>query len=207
MRKRVLYAGMVAVIGAAVVGAGVFGWQNRAVEAYNQENLIRIHVIPNSDSEADQALKLKVRDAITDEMRARLDGLTDVNEARSVVIENLDLVQQTAEREVRAAGCDYPVRVVFGTFDFPTREYGRLVVPEGKYQAVRVVLGNGDGANWWCVLFPPLCFVHNDAGTQDEALAAWRDNAPAQVKMKLRTVELWERSTDLVRQVAQRFEW
>ncbi len=207
MRRRVIYAGMVAVVGAAVVVGGVLGLESDAIEAYNRDNLIRIHVIPHSDSEADQALKLRVRDAITDEMRLRLDGLTDVNEARSVVIDNLDLVQRTAEREVRAAGRDYPVRVAFGTFDFPTREYGDLVVPEGKYQAVRVVLGNGDGANWWCVLFPPLCFVHNDAGTQEEVLTAWRDNAPTQVKMKLRTVELWEKSTDLVRQVAQRFEW
>lgn len=206
MRKKVLYAGMAAVIGAAVLGTGLLGRPADAVKAYNPDNLIRIHVVPHSDSEADQALKCRVRDAVIDEMRVRLNGVTDVDGAESAVVDHLDLVQRAAEREVAAAGADYPVRVAFGTFEFPTRKYGSLVVPEGKYQAVRVVLGNGSGANWWCVLFPPLCFMHEDADSRDEAVAAWRDNAPVRVKMKLRTVELWERSADLARQVAGRRE-
>lgn len=204
MRRKVFYAGMAAVISAAVVGAGLLGGAHNAAPAYNPDSLIRIHVIPHSDSAADQALKLRVRDAVTSEMAGHLSGLRDIDQARAVVANHLGLVQSAAEREVHAAHAGYPVRVAFGTFDFPTRQYGSLVVPEGKYQAVRVVLGDGRGANWWCVLFPPLCFVHSDPGAAE--IEGRRDGAPARVAMKLRTAELWERSADLARQVAERFE-
>ncbi|MDA8097134.1 MAG: stage II sporulation protein R [Desulforudis sp.] len=185
--KRLLYAG-VTVIGLAIIGSGLFGWQARAVEAYNRDNLIRLHVIPNSDSEADQALKQQVRDAVTETLRPKLGELKNVDEAREFVLENLDLIQETA-----ASGHAYPVQVVFGTFDFPVREYGSLVLPEGKYQAVRIVLGDGDGANWWCVLFPPLCFVYSGEGSREEAVVAWQKDGPVHLEMKFRAVELWER--------------
>ncbi|MDQ7788784.1 MAG: stage II sporulation protein R [Eubacteriales bacterium] len=189
--KRILY--VTVAVGLAVIGTGLIGWQDRAVEAYSRDNLIRLHVIPNSDSEVDQAIKQRVRDTVTETLRPNLGELDSVDEAREFVLQNLDLIRETAGREVTASGYSYPVQVVFGTFDFPLREYGSLVLPEGKYQAVRVVLGEGSGSNWWCVLFPPLCFVYTGEGSQEEAVVAWQQEGPVHLEMKLRVVELWDR--------------
>lgn len=188
MRCPKIVAGTVA---AALIltGAAFWYWAGQAVRAYNPENLIRFHVIANSDTEEDQALKLRVRDAVVGEMTPRLKGVSDVAEARERVRENLDFIQDVAARTVKASGKDYPVRVYYGHFDFPEREYGSLKVPAGTYEAVRVVIGDGRGRNWWCILFPPLCFVN---ARQDAVPAATSPQPPVEIRLRLKAAELWE---------------
>jgi stage II sporulation protein R len=133
--------------------------QERAVPAYNPDNLIRLHVVANSDSAADQALKQKVRDEIVRAVGPDFSNTRDVAGARQVAEAELGYIRAVASRVVRAGGKDYPVSVSLGRYAFPTKAYDYFILPAGDYEAVRVVIGRGDGANWWCVLFPPLCFV------------------------------------------------
>ncbi len=133
-------------------------WEQRAELAYNQHNLIRLHVVANSDQPADQVLKVKVRDAIL-AASGDLLGESTPADAEARIVENLPLFRRLAEEVVRQAGRSYGVEVEYGTFAFPERSYGPVDLPAGEYRALRVVLGNGDGANWWCILFPPLCYL------------------------------------------------
>ncbi|WP_066634814.1 stage II sporulation protein R [Desulfolucanica intricata] len=144
------------------------GQNARVVEAYNADNLIRFHVIANSDTEADQALKLKVRDKVVQAMTPAFSQVDGIEEARLVVLEKKDMIKEIALEEIRNEGKDYPVSVNLGNYMFPTKSYGNLTLPAGKYEAVRVVIGEGNGANWWCVLFPPLCFVDLSADQDGE---------------------------------------
>ncbi|MEG6520374.1 stage II sporulation protein R [Desulfotomaculum sp. 1211_IL3151] len=121
--------------------------------------LIRFHVIANSDSFADQTLKLHVRDVVVEEMKKRFSVVNSRQEAEKIVATNMAEIQRIAQEQVRREGKEYPVEVVMGDFYFPTKSYGNLTLPAGDYHAVRVVIGEGKGQNWWCVLFPPLCFV------------------------------------------------
>lgn len=138
--------------------------QGEAVKAYNPDNLIRLHVIANSDDPADQALKRDVRDAIMAAMGPVFGQASSIDEARDLVRENLGRLQDITRDRIRAFGVDYDVQVELGRFPFPTRSYGNFALPAGEYEALRVVIGRGEGRNWWCVLFPPLCFVDFTAG-------------------------------------------
>jgi len=145
-------AGIGAVLPADIVGG-------RYAEAYQKNELIRFHVIANSDSEQDQALKRKVRDIIVQHMTPEFAMAKNLEEARAVAKEHLTEIETVAANEIQAWGKSYPVSVQLGRFNFPVKSYGDLTLPAGNYEAVRVIIGQGQGANWWCVLFPPLCFV------------------------------------------------
>jgi len=121
------------------------------------DKLVRLHVVANSDTEADQALKLKVRDAVLSTLEKPLRGITDAKTAQSVITYNFDTIESAATDAIQAAGYDYGVTVCLGVEDFPTREYETFSLPAGQYNALRVVIGDGVGKNWWCVVFPPLC--------------------------------------------------
>ncbi len=121
--------------------------------------LIRFHVIAHSDSLADQTLKLHVRDVVVEEMKERFSTANNRKEAEKVVATSMEEIKRLAQEQVYREGKDYPVEVIMGDFYFPTKSYGKLTLPAGDYHAVRVVIGEGKGKNWWCVLFPPLCFV------------------------------------------------
>lgn len=131
----------------------------RVAEAYQKHELIRFHVIANSDSELDQALKMKIRDIVVQQMTPEFTKAKNLIEARAVAKDNLPQIEELAAQEVKAWGKTYPVSVQLGRFDFPVKSYGSLTLPADEYEAVRIVIGQGQGANWWCVLFPPLCFV------------------------------------------------
>ncbi|MDD4239246.1 MAG: stage II sporulation protein R [Desulfotomaculaceae bacterium] len=125
----------------------------------SSDGLIRLHVLANSDSEADQALKRKVRDEIIQAMAPEFLASGDIDSARLTARANLNRIELIASRVIQAEGKDYPVTAKLDTFPFPTKHYGAFILPAGEYEAVRVVIGSGGGTNWWCVLFPPLCFV------------------------------------------------
>ncbi len=135
-----------------------------------KNKLIRFHVIANSDSSEDQLLKLKIRDKIIEEMSHKFEELKSVEETKKVVKDNLKQMKYIASKEIKNNGKNYDVNVFYGDYNFPTKSYGDFTLPAGEYEAVRVVIGEGEGKNWWCVMFPPLCFVDITHGlTRDRA--------------------------------------
>ena len=122
------------------------------------EKVLRFHVRANSDSREGQALKLKVRDAIGTLMQRRLVGVDQLDECSRIVNENLAEIIDTAEKTVRQEGYTYPVTAQVATVEFPQKTYGNYTFPAGAYQALNVVIGSGRGQNWWCVMYPNMCF-------------------------------------------------
>lgn len=139
---------------------------NQEYQSY-KEKLIRFHVLANSDSENDQALKLKVRDKIIASMQDKLKVSESIEETRNIVNDNIENMTQVALEEIKANGKDYSVEIKLEPHEFPTKSYGDFTLPAGEYEAVRVLIGKAKGANWWCVMFPPLCFVDSTNGLAD----------------------------------------
>lgn len=142
-----------------------------AVDAYQglvqiKDKVIRLHIIANSDTLEDQSLKLKVRNEIISKANEEFEKVSSKIESEKIVIEELEQIRQIAEEVVRNNNYDYKVNVYYGNYDFPRKQYEDIVFPAGKYDAVRVVIGEGKGKNWWCVMFPPLCFV--DFGKKED---------------------------------------
>ena len=128
-------------------------------EAVADENLIRFHVIANSDTVYDQNIKLKVRDRVLEEIRPFLEDAENTEDAGRILRENQEKITQTANKVLKEENCGYTAKTSLGTSLFPTKCYGDLTLPAGKYNACKIILGEGKGKNWWCVLYPPLCFV------------------------------------------------
>ncbi|MDQ7092748.1 stage II sporulation protein R [Desulfosporosinus sp. PR] len=129
------------------------------------DQLIRFHVLANSDSDQDQALKRAVRDAILKEVSPKLAASHSLEESRQILQSLRFDMEDIGRTVVKAWGKDYPVHTEYGHFSFPTKSYGTLILPAGDYEALRVVIGEGKGSNWWCVLFPPLCFIDIEHST------------------------------------------
>ena len=140
-------------------------------EAEIYEDVLRLHVVANSDSEEDQALKLKVRDKII-LMSAQLgDGATSIEETEAIISASLDDIRDCAQKEVYENGYDYPVRVRLVREEYPTKAYASLCFPSGEYLSLQVLIGDASGQNWWCVLFPPLC-LDAASSTNDDAFVS-----------------------------------
>ncbi|PQQ66153.1 stage II sporulation protein R [Acetivibrio saccincola] len=133
------------------------------------DNLIRLHVVANSDSPEDQELKNLVKDEIIKYMKDELKGVRDINKSREIINNNLKYIKSIAEDEIKRQGKNYNVNVSLGYYPFPTKAYSDISLPAGVYQALRVSIGEGTGENWWCVLFPPLCFVDATHGVVSES--------------------------------------
>lgn len=121
------------------------------------DTVVRLHVVANSDSEEDQALKLKVRDSVTETVSAALEGCKTQAEALDALEGIIPDIEAAATRTVRENGYDYSVSVVLGEEYYPTKTYESCAFPSGKYKSLRVLIGESAGENWWCCLFPPLC--------------------------------------------------
>ena len=160
-------------------------------EIYN--STVRLHVIANSDSESDQALKLKVRDAIVEDLKNC--GATSKEEAVSYIESEKEKLENIADTVLEESGSTDRAVIKIGKEDYPTREYENFALPAGNYTSVRVIIGNGEGKNWWCVLFPPLCTAAAmeydeencvDVGlTQDQYRLITGTNGEYKVKFKL----------------------
>lgn len=122
------------------------------------EKILRFHVRANSDSSDDQALKLKVRDAVGVHMQQELADVENLDECTRIVENELEEIVQTAREVVLQEGYDYPVTAEIGTTEFPVKTYGSYTFPAGNYQALNIVIGEGRGQNWWCVMYPNMCF-------------------------------------------------
>lgn len=125
-----------------------------SVQTDLQDNLIRLHIIADSDDEDDQNVKLKVRDAILADVGDRLSNGAERND----IINELNNIEETALKTLAENGFEYGAKAEYGKFEFPRKTYKSMTLPAGEYYGLRVVLGSGQGHNWWCVMYPPLCF-------------------------------------------------
>ena len=157
---------------------------------------VRLHVIANSDSATDQALKLQVRDAIVHYLTPKLDAVTSQAEAAEIVISSQEELTAIANAIVAERG--YQAQTMFGIYPFPEKQYGEVTMPAGNYKALKIVLGEGKGKNWWCVLFPPLCFVEeaSEIESAPASLCIWdleQENfaETIQVQLKLKMNEIF----------------
>lgn len=146
---------------AALLLSGMYQYRQQRLTEEIAGKIIRFHVRANSNTKADQALKLKVRDAIGTYMQPKLSGISDINISRKVVEENLKQVENTASGVIAAEGYTYDVKASLTVTDFPEKTYGPYTFPAGKYEALEVVIGAGGGHNWWCVMYPNLCFFNS----------------------------------------------
>ena len=132
------------------------------------ENVFRLHVIANSDSTEDQNLKYKVRDSLLKYMKEICGNCKNKDEAILLVTEHQEEFKQIALQTIYDEGYSYDVDISIGNFEFPTKHYGDISLPAGFYDALRVEIGEAKGQNWWCVMFPPLCFVDVTSGVVPE---------------------------------------
>ena len=178
----------------------LFGYST-GVNSELSQNIVRLHVIANSDSVEDQNLKLQVRDAILKYSKADFTQKADV-------ASQLDTYKKIAEEVILENGYNYSTEVEYGNFHFPTKHYNNISLPAGSYDAVRIKIGKAEGQNWWCVMFPPLCFVDGttDTAYAEEKLSSMIDresydiitssgsgNFPFEIKFKI--VELYGKLT------------
>ena len=136
--------------------------QNVSTDIAN--SVFRLHVIANSDEEEDQNLKYMVRDNLLNYMNSICKDCTSKQEAISMVEENKETFEEIAAKTIKEQGYSYTVKINIGNFEFPTKNYGDISLPAGYYDALRVEIGQAKGQNWWCVMFPPLCFVDISSG-------------------------------------------
>ena len=160
------------------------------------DRVLRVHVLANSDSQEDQALKLKVRDKVLECSAYMLDDAQDLNQAEALTEQNLQDIQKVAQEEVYRQGYDYPVKVELTNMHFNTRVYETVTLPAGEYDALRVSIGEAQGHNWWCVMFPPMCLP---AAEESKELQDVLDPAQieiveggSQYEVKFKTIEVLE---------------
>lgn len=136
---------------------------------YNEikDKLIRFHVIANSDTEEDQNIKLKVRDRVVEALSGKLSGVTSLEEAEIELEKNIEYVNKIAKEVIEENNYTYEVNTMLSYENFPDKVYGDCVFPQGNYEAFRVIIGEGKGQNWWCVMFPSLCFVDESKNSVD----------------------------------------
>lgn len=141
------------------------------------QSVFRLHVIANSDSKEDQDLKYKVRDKVLEYMNEISKNCSSKEEVILLAEEHKEDFKKVAENAIKQNGYDYEVNIKIGNFDFPTKTYGDISLPAGEYDALRIEIGEAKGQNWWCVMFPPLCFVDVTSGVvPDESKEVMKEN-------------------------------
>ncbi len=169
--------------------------------------VFRLHVLANSDSQEDQNLKYLVRDNILNYIQEISNGITSKSEIIEIIKSHSSEIHEIATKTIEENGYNYPVSISIGNFAFPTKKYGDITLPAGLYDAVRVEIGSAKGQNWWCVMFPPLCFVDTTSGivpenskkliqdnlSQEEYNLISKDTSSVKVKFKI--IELLQNFT------------
>lgn len=126
--------------------------------------IVRFHVVANSDSIEDQLLKQRVRDEVIENIRPFIDKCESVEETKSILKDMLPNIKEISLETIQKYGKDYKVYVAFDKANFPTKSYGDVIFPSGEYEACRIIIGEGKGENWWCVMYPPLCYLDAASG-------------------------------------------
>ena len=168
------------------------------------DNVIRFHVLAHSDDDDDQALKESIRLDILAEFANTLSTGTSIEDTRTSLRSYLPAIRDYAQEAVRRAGFDHAVTADMSTVFFPTRRYGGLAFPPGEYEAVQIIIGDGAGSNWWCLMFPPLCYVDmtaTESGQQQLAdtvseeaflLLTYQESGSPELAIRFRIVEWWQ---------------
>jgi len=201
--------------------ASALAFRDRTVRAYTPDNLIRLHVIANSQLSRDQQIKMAVRDVILEHTRGLLATAPSAQVALRRLARQLDEIRLAVSRTVRAHGAPYDARVELGWYVFPPRSYGQVWLPGGRYCALRVALGEGSGSNWWCVLFPPLCLIEEAQevresnptpsadGDIERLVAEWNGSDPLPTQVKFLLLEWirdsWSRAMEILKHLRARW--
>lgn len=179
-----------------------------AVSTNISESVFRLHVLANSDSIEDQALKYKVRDKIIETMNSLTKSCSSKEEVIKLAQDNLSYFKEIARNVIIENGYNYNVNISIGNFNFPTKTYGDISLPAGFYDALRIEIGEAEGQNWWCVMFPPLCFVDVSSGiVPEESKEMMKDELSKEefqviseqtpeVKFKFKLLELFSNVTN-----------
>lgn len=175
-----------------------------AISANLSDAVFRLHVIANSDTKEDQTLKLKVRDSLLEYMNEICSDCSTKEEAISIATEHKDEFQKIAKQTITDNGYNYPVKINIDNFYFPTKNYGDISLPAGMYDALRVEIGEAKGQNWWCVMFPSLCFIDISSGVvndeakenleqnlEEESYTIISDTKKSNVKFKFKLIEFF----------------
>ncbi len=165
------------------------------------DDVLRVHILANSDSAADQSLKLAVRDRILEHCSVYFDQCEDKNEALAVTREHLDEIEAVAQSEIHAHGFDYPVKAEVGQAYFDTRYYEEFTMPAGWYDSLRLTIGGGGGKNWWCVMYPALCVgaACREKMKEDLSDGEYRVVTADRVDFRFKLVEYWEELVNFFR--------
>ncbi|HDR4866330.1 MULTISPECIES: stage II sporulation protein R [Bacillus] len=204
MKKQVIAYLLILLIGAQLLVQ--FGYMKADAKGPSviPKEAVRLRILANSDSDKDQALKRKVRD----EVKAQIDGwvadLTSFEEARKVIQSHIPEIEKTVENTLKREGSKDSFQVKFSkNVKFPTKVYGNFIYPAGEYEAVLITIGEGEGANWWCVLFPPMCFLDFSSGTavrKEEHVVKAESPEEEQVQLDEEVVDTEENKVDKVKE-------
>ena len=176
----------------------------QAVSTDISNSVFRLHVIANSNSDEDQSLKYKVRDNLLEYMNNICSNCSSKEEAIELVTEHQEEFKQVALETIKNEGYSYDIKINIGNFEFPTKQYGDISLPAGYYDALRVEIGKAEGRNWWCVMFPSLCFIDVSSGIvpeeskeelqnvlSDEEYSIISDNSNSEIKLKFKLIEFF----------------
>ncbi len=173
------------------------------------DEVIRLHVLANSDEDYDQQLKIKVKDGIVKMLENELHNSMSKDETRIILLQNLDKIEDKTKKIIEENGYNYNVSAKITFDDFPTKQYGDVVLPAGEYEALKVEIGEAKGKNWWCVMFPPLCFVDASVkevpkedkdmlksvltDTEYDIVTKADNENDIPIKIKFKIVEMWQK--------------
>ena len=149
----------------AIFATGILTWniflnlETKSTVSVLSHSAIRFHILANSDSVSDQALKMRVKESVVNYIYEKTGDFKTVDEAKNFILNNDKTIKSIATKTIADNGYDYTVSSTFGFSDFPVKSYGDVIFPKGTYTSYTIKIGNGKGHNWWCVLYPPLCFV------------------------------------------------
>ena len=201
--KKILSVLFLGVICLFIVGSSLNTRQALGVTEENvvediSEKLIRFHVLANSDSDVDQDLKLRVKDEVLKYISPILNESQSLEESREILKREDKNIIKIAEDYIKSQGFDYTVETTLTRENFPVKEYGNIVLPQGEYEAYRILIGEGKGQNWWCVMFPPLCFIDETKNSVDskelkesiEDITSKEDKAKKDVVFKSKILEI-----------------
>ena len=173
MKKKVLFVLINIILIFNLVGSTDYGQVIQSNEELKYEDIvdkiIRFHVLANSDTEEDQKLKLKVRDEVINYISPKLKDSKSLDESRRIIKRNKEKIEQISKKVIKDNGYDYEVTSMISRENFPDKIYGDLIFPQGEYEAYRILIGKAKGQNWWCVMFPPLCFVDETKNIVDSS--------------------------------------